>query len=67
MKNRVLNVLINLVVKENVRVETSSVYIFVKEQNAFVFFSKKLALESYKYDREDGWHELENDIIEYGY
>jgi len=67
MKNRVLNVLINLAGKDNVRVEASNVYLFVKEQNAYVFFINKMGLESYKYDKDAGWHELENDIAEYGY
>ncbi len=67
MKTTVLNVLKNLVGTDNVRVETSSVYIFVKQQNAFVFFQTRIALESYKYDKETGWSELEDDISEYGY
>ena len=67
MKTKVLNVLKNFVGAGNVRVETSKVYLFVKEQNAFVFFINELALESYRYDREQGWAELENDLAEYGY
>ena len=65
MKTKVLNVLKNLVGPHNVRVDTSKVYIFIEQQNAFVFFATRLALESYKYDEENGWAELEEDIAEY--
>ena len=67
MVQKRLNVLKNFVGADNVRVETSKVYLFVKEQNAFVFFVTSLALESYRYDIAQGWAELENDITEYGY
>jgi hypothetical protein len=66
-KAKVLNVLKNMVGSDNIRVEHSSVYLFVKAQNAFVFFINNLALGSYKYDKHTGWEELENDIAEYGY
>jgi hypothetical protein len=66
-KAKVLNVLKNMVGEDNVRIELSKIYIFVKSQNAFVFFKTKMVLESYQYDNESGWHELENDISEYGY
>jgi hypothetical protein len=61
MKTRVLNVLKNKVGAENVRVETSKIYVFHKEYDAFVFFMTRIALESYKYDDRDGsgWGELE--------
>jgi len=67
MKNTVLNVLKNYIGSDNVRVETSKVYIFVKDQNAFVFFTTRIALESYKYDMKSGWQELQIDIVDFGY
>jgi len=66
MKTLVLNVLKNKVGKENVRVELSKVYIFLPEQNAFVFFATRMALESYQYDNESGWHDLDEALLEFG-
>ena len=66
MKTTVLNVLKNKIGEKNVRVELSRVYIFIKEQNAFVFFATRAALESYKYDTESGWAELDAALEDFG-
>jgi hypothetical protein len=65
MKTKVLNVLKNKVGSNNVRVELSKVYIFLPSQNAFVFFTTLIALESYKYDSKNGWTELDEALEEF--
>ena len=58
-----IRVLENIAGKDNVRVEHSAIYLFSKKHNAFLFFCTKLALKSYAYHQENGWYELENDVL----